>query len=1135
MDIVIPGRVMRETRRHSLLYPLKFLAVIYIFFLLPSLAWPAATAVTIQDIDAERAHVEAAQNLDEEQRRKILAQLDEARTFLEQARQVESETAQLKELIEEAPRRMQAAREARTAVAQLSPAAIASWNARKLESELRNRQSRLDEIRARLSQREKALAAYAIAAKNDAAQLSNIRKELESLRATAPGIESSETPAARLLRTARERLLEARRRLLELRQKNLDLLIDLAQAERDLYAAYIGTAQNEIEMLRMSLQRLRENEVSAAQEAARKSAAEMPPALKDLQKNITELVEEQGELLARESSIERRLEEVKQLLSDLENDRERVRHVLEIAGDQNISALLLKRRLMIPTLPALTREFLDHQARINEAVMRQFSLEEKLRGTIDSEARINGILSFYPAEQRAAAREIVEQAWANYRTTLLDLLKTYNRYIAKYSTLETTMRQLLQLATEYRNFIGEQLLWLPSADPVLLMQPGVLWNGLYWLLDSAHWWQLANDFLHTLGQRPGWTIAWLMGLCLLLWLRARALQGLESSIVATRKVRTDSFRATLIALGASLVLALPAPLFLLGLGLLLVSSHGASDFTLTIAAGLQGMGQLLILLRLLRILCRTDGAALTHLRWRATLCKAIRQQILWLLPAAMPLVFLVAAGCVQFPSSFIWVASEVDTQEPGLLAIGLLAFIVLMILFSIAAYRIWNKKGPLLQELEKNNSPWAAYHLLWFPVVLLTPLGLATAALAGYYYTTLFLTAKLGESLWYIFGLVLMKDSLYRWLYVTQRRLRFEEILQRREGQRAANADSSAVDISDEESIDYVKLSDRAQQLVSTIYTLGILLGFWWIWSDIIPALRFLDEVQLPITTSIVADGSIKEVPVTVADMLAGLLFGALTLFAARNLPGLLELSLLQRLPLSRASRYAITTLTQYLVALIGLFITFKALGFQWSSIQWLVAALSVGLGFGLQEIVANFVSGIILLFEQPLRVGDVVTIDGVSGTVSRIKIRATTIVNWDRQELVIPNKTFITGQLINWTLSDTVIRILITVGVAYGSDTRHAMSLMHAAAEENPKVLSDPGPSVTFEGFGDNSLTLILRAYIEDVDERMSITTALHQSINDKLQEAGIVIAFPQRDVHLDTARPLEVVLHHAGHDATP
>ncbi|MEW8348789.1 MAG: mechanosensitive ion channel domain-containing protein, partial [Candidatus Thiodiazotropha taylori] len=194
----------------------------------------------------------------------------------------------------------------------------------------------------------------------------------------------------------------------------------------------------------------------------------------------------------------------------------------------------------------------------------------------------------------------------------------------------------------------------------------------------------------------------------------------------------------------------------------------------------------------------------------------------------------------------------------------------------------------------------------------------------------------------------------------------------------------------------------------------------------------------------------------------------------------------------------------------------FSTIGFQWSSIQWLVAALGVGLGFGLQEIVANFISGIILLFERPIRVGDVVTLDDTTGVVSRIRIRATTITNYDKQEMLIPNKEFITGRVINWTLSDKVNRIIITVGIAYGSDVKQAMNLMIEAAEENENVLTEPKPVATFEAFGDSALNLLLRVYLGSMDNRLATITALHESINQKFNQAEISIPFPQRDIHI-------------------
>ena len=208
----------------------------------------------------------------------------------------------------------------------------------------------------------------------------------------------------------------------------------------------------------------------------------------------------------------------------------------------------------------------------------------------------------------------------------------------------------------------------------------------------------------------------------------------------------------------------------------------------------------------------------------------------------------------------------------------------------------------------------------------------------------------------------------------------------------------------------------------------------------------------------------------------------------------------------------------------MGTVATLSIIGINWAKLQWLVAGLSVGIGFGLREIIANFVSGLIILIERPIRVGDMVTVGDQSGTVTRIQIRATTLRTWDRQELLVPNKDFIAAHVLNWSLTDEIIRIFVTVGVAYGSDVEKSLRLIEEAALEHPNVLSDPEPLVTFEQFGDNALVLGLRCFVPELDLRLKVQTDLMRTINHKFKEAGIVIAFPQRDLHLDTASPLEL-----------
>ena len=236
----------------------------------------------------------------------------------------------------------------------------------------------------------------------------------------------------------------------------------------------------------------------------------------------------------------------------------------------------------------------------------------------------------------------------------------------------------------------------------------------------------------------------------------------------------------------------------------------------------------------------------------------------------------------------------------------------------------------------------------------------------------------------------------------------------------------------------------------------------------------------------------------------------------ARNLPGLLEVLVLSKLDLAQGSAYATTTLLSYVIAGVGFVSTLSTLGVSWDKLQWLVAALSVGLGFGMQEIFANFISGIMILFERPVRIGDTITIGNLSGTVSKIRIRATTITDFDRKDIIVPNKTFITGQLINWSLTDTITRVTLKLGVDYGSDLDLVKELLLKAARENPRVLKEPEPHVYFLNFGESTLDHELRMHVRDLGDRNPVLDEVNRFINREFKKQHINISFRQMEVYL-------------------
>jgi potassium efflux system protein len=237
-----------------------------------------------------------------------------------------------------------------------------------------------------------------------------------------------------------------------------------------------------------------------------------------------------------------------------------------------------------------------------------------------------------------------------------------------------------------------------------------------------------------------------------------------------------------------------------------------------------------------------------------------------------------------------------------------------------------------------------------------------------------------------------------------------------------------------------------------------------------------------------------------------------------RNLPALLELAILQHLDLTPGTGYAISTITKYLLILFGTLLSFSMLGIEWAKFQWLVAALGLGLGFGLQEIFANFVSGLIILFEKPVRIGDTVTIRDLTGSVTKINTRATTISDWDRKEIIVPNKAFITEQFINWSLSDAITRVVLTVPAPAETNSEEVTDVLLAAARRCKLVLETPSPEVYLVDIQQGIQIFELRIYAADMDHRMPLRHEIHQLILAGYREHGITLPFPPFQARLDT-----------------
>ncbi|MGL1832030.1 mechanosensitive ion channel domain-containing protein [Rhodocyclaceae bacterium SMB388] len=1097
---------------------------------------PSRIELTTESLQAGRAAVESAANLDDATQTRLLELYDQAMTRLGQTQNVRDQSAALDEALRGAPQRIEELNSRLfTLGADTSETvgSLASAELDEVEAWLATQQQSLTRARDRLRHFEEELSRLLAGAGALNEQISERTAAMEQLeREMATSIPDE----PELVRQARMHSLEASHALRRTERAyfrktaaNHGLLANLAQAEREYWTAFIAALGPRIEEVEALAQQMREagaQQALAEAEQLRQRAAELPPELRAVAESNSRFREELERLVRDQQNVDAQLQRAATQLSEVSDDFERIRQRVDIVGrSMAIGDTLRKRRADLPSLQSHRRDTLARGEIISDATNRQLEIDDIFRGIGALEQNMGTVAREWaeglPEEQRSDMIDRARELMSAHRSSLNSLQQSYGRFINSLTSLDIAERQLVTVAEAYVAFIDEQLLWIPSIGLISLFSDRPLpWN--LWLGDPDNWVEVGRNLNGYASRNPATVLLGLLALVGLALFNRRTRDRLKAIDQSLNRIRSDSAMLTMKALACLTLKVTPVPLFMLGLALMLRDT--ADPFTLSVTAGLIKAALLLASLSLVRELCRDGSVGDRHFDWPADVRHALRRQTAWFIPFGVITSFLVGATAAPEP-------------PPMVQALGSGAFIVLMSGAAIVVWRLLDPNAALWQALKKLHPGQliTQVHFLWYPLVLGTPVALALISLANYHYTAVHLEQRFQMTLWFLFGVFVLKELILRWLFVTERRLRFENAMRRRDelrAQRAAREEEGPADGEPEIAVEvpevnFDSLGEQSKRLVRAGFLFTMLFGSWSIWANLIPALGFLDATELPFQAMRSIDGISTLVPVTLSDLIVGLFVIVVTVMAAKNLPGILEISLLQRLPLDAGARYAITALSQYLIVGIGILATFQAIGLQLSGLQWIIAALGVGLGFGLQEIVANFVSGIILLFERPIRVGDVVTIDNTTGVVTRIRIRATTITNYDKQELIVPNKEFITGRLINWTLTDRLNRLLIPVGLSYDGDVDKAMALMHEAAAEIPEVLADPAPLVSFESFDDNALLLNLRVHLPNLDNRLSVITALHKAINSKFKAAGLSIAFPQRDLHLDTMRPLDIRLH--------
>ncbi|WP_288428551.1 miniconductance mechanosensitive channel MscM [uncultured Pantoea sp.] len=709
-------------------------------------------------------------------------------------------------------------------------------------------------------------------------------------------------------------------------------------------------------------------------------------------------------------------------------------------------------------------------------------------------------------------KRILDAQLKTQQELLNSLISGCDTLILEITKLKVANTQLQDALTEVKDATHRYLFWTADVSPISLSYPLDVAKGLSHLLTLDTLGQLGKALAMMFTSRS--TVLPILGAVLLvgfsLSTRRHFNAFLERSASKVGKVTQDRFRLTIRTVFWSILVALPLPVLwaTLGYGL-----QNAWPYPVAVAIG-DGITATLPLLWIFMVsaqFARANGLFIVHFRWpQVRVARAMRYYSLSI-GLIVPLIMLL----ITF-----------DNLDDRLFSatLGRLCFILICGALSLVTVSLKRAGIPLYLDKEGNGENMIN-RLLW-NIMIAIPLLAALASMIGYLETAQALLARLETSVAIWFFLLVIYHIIRRWMLIQRRRLGFDRARQRRadmlanrarneeEKDQAQNTDVIEIE---EPVIDLDAISAQSLRLVRSILTLIALVSVIVLWSEIHSAFGFLENIRLwDVNTSVQGVESIQ--PITLGAVLIAILVFVITTQLVRNMPALLELALLQHLDLSPGTGYAITTLTKYLLLLIGGLLGFSLIGIEWSKLQWLVTGLGVGLGFGLQEIFANFISGLIILFEKPIRIGDTVTIRDLTGSITRINTRATTITDWDRKEIIVPNKAFITEQFVNWSLSDSVTRVVLTIPAPAQVSSEEVTTLLKLAAERCSYVLDTPPPEVFLVDLQQGIQLFELRVHAAEMGHRMPLRHELHQLILHGFAEHGIEMPFPPFQMRVET-----------------
>ncbi|MGY5958121.1 mechanosensitive channel MscK [Kosakonia sp. BK9b] len=1051
----------------------------------------------------------------------VIQDLTETLDTLDKIDRVKQETALLKQKVAQAPEKMRQATDALNALSDKDSddetrKTLATLSLRQLESRMSQMLEDLQTAQNDLSSYNSQLVSLQTQPERVQNAMYSASQQLQQIRNRLNGTSAGEgalRPTQQTLLQTQQALLNAQIEQLRKSLEGNTTLQDTLQKQRDYTNANSNRLEHQLQLLQEAVnnKRLTLTEKTAQQAVTPDETAriqENPLVKQELdinhqlsQKLIT--ATENGNTLVQQNI------KVKNWLDRaLQSERNIKEQIAVLKGSLLLSRILYQQQQTLPSADELE----DMTNRIADLRIEQFDVNQQRDALFQSDTFVAKLEEGHQNDVNDEVHDALLQV-VDMRRELLDQLnKQLGNQLMMAINLQVNQQQLMSVSKNLQEILTQQIFWVNSNKPMD-------WDWFKAFPKALH--DQIKSTKITVNWEKAWpavVIAFLAGLPLLLiaglirW-RLNWLKSYQAKLAEqVGQLRNDSQLHTPKAILIDLIRALPVCLLILATGLILLTMQ------LNISELLWAFSKKLAMFWLIFGLCwkvlEKNGVAVNHFNMPEQLTSHWRRQIVRISLALLPLHF----WSVMSELSPLHLMDDVVGQ-----------FVILLNLLLITCL-VW----PIFRESWRDKESHGM-RLVTVTVLAIVPIALMVLTATGYFYTTLRLSGRWIETVYLVIIWNLLYQTVLRGLSVAARRIAYRRALARRQNMVKEGAEGAEPVEEPTIALEQVNQQTLRITMLVMIALFGVM--FWAIWSDLITVFAYLDSITLWHYNGTEAGAAVTK-SVTLGSMLFAVIVFVVAWALIRNLPGLLEVLILSRLNMRQGSSYAVTTILNYVIIAVGAMTVFGSLGVSWDKLQWLAAALSVGLGFGLQEIFGNFVSGLIILFERPVRIGDTVTIGTFSGTVSKIRIRATTITDFDRKEVIIPNKAFVTERLINWSLSDTITRVVIRLGVAYGSDLERVKEVLLKAAMEHPKVMHDPEPSVFFTTFGASTLDHELRLYVRELRDRSYTVDELNRTIDRLCRENDINIAFNQLEVHLRNTKGdelTEVKRDLKGDDPTP